>query len=60
MKLIETVAAIQNGRAAVMPVATGSLALRVPGAAPRPKEDAVADMGTRRRRRRKEDPPLPM
>lgn len=60
MKLIETLAAIQTGRAAVKPGAAGSLAVQAPVAAPRPKVDAVADIGTRRRRRRREDPPLPM
>jgi hypothetical protein len=60
MKLIETVAAIQTGRAAVMPLAAGSLAVEPPGSGPRPKEGEVADIGTRRRRRRREDPPLPM
>lgn len=60
MKLIETVAAIQSGRAAVTPATVGSLAVRAPAAAPRPKAGAVADIDTRRRRRRREDPPLPM
>jgi hypothetical protein len=59
MKLIETVAAIQTGRAAVTHTTGGSLAVQ--GGAPGPKEDAVADIGTRRRRRRRrEEPPLPM
>ena len=61
MKLIETVAAIQVGRSSVTPSTAGSLAVVPPAsAAPRPKGDAVADIGTRRRRRRREDPPLPM
>jgi hypothetical protein len=61
MKLIETVAAIQVGRASVTPSTVGSLAVAPPAsAAPVPKGDAVADIGTRRRRRRREDPPLPM
>ena len=61
MKLIETVAAIQLGRASVMPTTAGSLAVAPPrGVEPRPKEGAVADIGKRRRRRRREDPPLPM
>ena len=60
MKLIETVAAIQIGRASVSPSTVGSLAVEPPTAPPRPKADAVADIGRRRRRRRREDPPLPM
>jgi hypothetical protein len=60
MKLIETLAAIQTGRASVTPSTAGSLAVQAPGVAPRPKEDAVADIGKQRRRRRSEDPPLPM
>jgi ketosteroid isomerase-like protein len=55
------VAAIQTGRAAVMPSTAGSLAAGpAPSVAPRPKADEVADIGMRRRRRRREDPPLPM
>jgi hypothetical protein len=60
MKLIETVAAIQTGRAAVTPSTKGSLAVQAPRLPPRRKGDAVADIGTRRRRRRRDDPPLPM
>ena len=60
MKLIETVAAIQAGRASVSPSTAGSLAVEPPSAAPRPKVDGVADIDKRRRRRRREDPPLPM
>ena len=61
MKLVETVAAIQTGRASVSPSTAGSLAAEPRLAAPpRPKEDGVADIGKRRRRRRREDPPLPM
>ena len=60
MKLIETVAAIQAGRAAVTPSTAGSLAVEGPEPAPRPRADGVADVGTRRRRRRRVDPPLPM
>jgi hypothetical protein len=61
MKLIEAVAAIQTGRAAVMPSTAGSLAAGpAASVAPRPKADEVADIGMRRRRRRRGDPPLPM
>ena len=60
MKLIETLAAIQTGRAAVAPSTEGSLVVHGPGPAPRAKVDGVADIGTRRRRRRRENPPLPM
>jgi hypothetical protein len=60
MKLIETVAAIQAGRASVSPSTVGSLAVEPPTAEPRPKADGVADIGKRRRRRRREDPRLPM
>jgi hypothetical protein len=63
MKLIETLTAIQAGRAAVTPATAGSLAVGQ-GAAPRRNAgevaDEVADIDTRRRRRRREDPPLPM
>jgi len=58
MKLIETVAAIQTGRAAVTQAAGGSLAVQE--VARGSKEDAVADIDTRRRRRRRGEPPLPM
>jgi hypothetical protein len=57
MKLIETLTAIQTGRAAVTPSTGGALVVQGPEAAAEPEE--VADLGTRRRRRR-EDPPLPM
>ena len=60
MKLIETLAAIQTGRASVTPSTASSLAVQAPGVAPRPTEDAVADIGKQRRRRSREDPPLPM
>jgi hypothetical protein len=60
MKLIETLAAIQTGRAAVTSSAAGSLVVHGPAEAPRGKEDGVADISTRRRRRRREEPPLPM
>lgn len=61
MKLIETVAAIQVGRASVTPSGAGSLVAAPPAsAAPRPKAASSADIDTRRRRRRREDPPLPM
>ncbi len=60
MKLIETLAAIQTGRAAVTLPTEGSLVVRGPGATRRSNADGVADIGTRRRRRRREDPPLPM
>ncbi len=59
MKLIETVAAIQIGRAAVTPTTGGSsMAMQQPGRAP--KRDGVATIGKGRRRRRDEEPPLPM
>jgi hypothetical protein len=65
MKLIETLAAIQTGRAAVTPSTEGSLVVHGPAApranaAPGANAEGVADLGTRRRRRRREDPPLPM
>ncbi len=60
MKLIETVAAIQVGRASVNPSEAGSLVVEPPRAEPRPRGDGVADIDKRRRRRRREDPPLPM
>jgi hypothetical protein len=53
MKLIETVAAIQSGRAVVAPATVDS------AARPRAESGVKADEVTRRRRRR-EDPPLPM
>jgi hypothetical protein len=60
MKLIETVSAIQGGRAAVAQTTSGSLGVRGPTETPGPTENGVADIGTRRRRRRRDDPPLPM
>jgi hypothetical protein len=60
MKLIETLTAIQTGRAAVTPSTAGSLAVPGAGEGPGPKADGVAEIGTGRRRRRREDPPLPM
>lgn len=60
MKLIETVTAIETGRASVRPSKAGSRAMPGPAAEPRPTKGEVADIGKRRRRRRREDPPLPM
>jgi hypothetical protein len=63
MKLIETVEAIQTGRAAASPSAGDTRAARKRSAASRPKTEQVADLGAQRRRRRRDDdeePPLPM
>jgi hypothetical protein len=59
MKLIETVTAIQGGRAAVAQTAR-TLGAQAPTESTDPNKDGVADLGTRRRRRRRDDPPLPM
>jgi hypothetical protein len=67
MKLIETVAAIQTSRAAVVAGASGSAQTEVPVSPP--NREAVTDLGARRRQRRDddddnddddEDPSLPM
>jgi len=60
MKLIETVTAIQGGRAAVVQTASGALGIPEPAEPTDPKKGGVADIGTRPRRRRRDDPPLPM
>jgi hypothetical protein len=58
MKLIETVTAIQTGRASVASSAA-PIGFSASAEALGPKPDGVADIGARRRRRRR-DPPLPM
>jgi hypothetical protein len=52
MKLIETVAAIQTGRAAVSEGEPPRPQAPTPGS---PNRDAVADIGARRRQRRRDD-----
>jgi hypothetical protein len=58
MKLIETVAAIQTGRAAVASTPAG--ALPSGGAARGLEDDGVSNIDKRRRRRRDDEPPLPL
>ena len=62
MKLIETVAAIQTSRAAAS--AGEPERVHAPGADSSPKQDAVTELGARRRQGRRDDedeePSLPM
>jgi hypothetical protein len=67
MKLIETVAAIQTGRAAVSAGVLAGEPQRVQAPAPGANREAVTDIGARRRQRRDDDdddddddPSLPM
>jgi hypothetical protein len=63
MKLIETVTAIQSGRAAV---STGEpVRMRAPAPVAASERDAITDIGAQRRKRRRDDeddddPSLPM